>query len=863
LASIKGPQVNPSSLTELQALWDANTEDFKKACFQTLIDYKTGKTQTLKNVIDKEGDITISLVKSVKTQEQLLISSSDNKTKQNSIKKEALACCIYWANNRKQWVEIGYQQAMEASKANEEKAKAYKDRQESTAYNIAVRTHQYISSNFADENIEQSSSSSWKTKSSISKQQIPPLQLTTEWELPDTSSTKHRHGQRYQQRQRQRQRQSWTYKGKWLQDSEDVIAPSKNRRLPKSKTKTHRLNLTKELMLEYSENIMSLKTTGIITPEIHNISTQNINYQQIQSLALGHKFIPTPKNNPELISDSMEYFRRSTRIKWHFKNEELNEKPEYWIPSTWEPSPNRYNKHIELSLNSLESNLHQMTTYKCNNINKTIKENLTNLLNNPKIMVVTADKNLGYVITDTTWYEKACLDHLLSPSYINVTDEFLQHDEGHTTTISLFNTLTSKVLEYTENFTLTPEEAKWICKNEKFSPSKFYITPKIHKQPVKGRPIVPSMTWITFHLSEWIANQLNPLVLKHCPNVLKDTTQLLQNINIINNNQIDTSQYFVMSADVEALYPNMDIKHGLLLIKQFLTAINWEDNNKINFLLWAMEFTLTKGYISFKEMIFQQTNGAAMGSPMIPPYANIFMHMIEKDTVKEFTDNNLLLLYKRFIDDIFIITQRNLTSINTLKNQLNNIHKDIKLTWTEPANQVDFLDITIKLNLTKSIIDTTIYQKPLNKYSYLPYHSFHTSSMKTGFIKGEAIRYVRSCTKKKDYNRMIQLFTIRLQRRGYPLNLIHKAINSVKYSLRQQYLKQKDHKDQIPYIFKILYTNQINHHFLRKELNIFSHKLKNNIPNLPNSLQQRITICYKLPSTLHKKVLKARKAKGF
>ena len=371
------------------------------------------------------------------------------------------------------------------------------------------------------------------------------------------------------------------------------------------------------------------------------------------------------------------------------------------------------------------------------------------------------------------------------------------------------------------------------------------------------------MTWITFHLSQWIANQLNPLVLIHCPNVLKDTTQLIQDITKINTNKITTHNYHIMSADVEALYPNMDIQHGLKSIKQFLTSINWENNDKINFLLWAMEFTLTKGYISFKNMIFQQTNGAAMGSPMIPPYANIFMHMIEKDTVQKYTENKTILLYKRFIDDIFIITQRHSKSITTLKNELNNIHKDIKLTWTEPANQVDFLDITIQLNHTKNIIDTTIYQKPLNKYSYLPYHSFHTLSMKTGFIKGEAIRYVRSCSKKKDYNRMIQLFTIRLQRRGYPLNLINKTLNAVKYEFRLQYLKQKEHKEQIPYIFKILYTKQTDHKYIRNELNNFTSKLKNNITNLPHNLQQKITICYKLPPTLHHKVLKARKTKGF
>jgi len=98
---------------------------------------------------------------------------------------------------------------------------------------------------------------------------------------------------------------------------------------------------------------------------------------------------------------------------------------------------------------------------------------------------------------------------------------------------------------------------------------------------------------------------------------------------------------------------------------------------------------------------------------------------------------------------------------------------------------------------------------------------------------------------------------------GYPLNLINKTLNAVKYEFRLQYLKQKEHKEQIPYIFKILYTKQTDHKYIRNELNNFTSKLKNNITNLPHNLQQKITICYKLPPTLHHKVLKARKTKGF
>ncbi|KAF8572704.1 hypothetical protein K439DRAFT_1273599, partial [Ramaria rubella] len=55
----------------------------------------------------------------------------------------------------------------------------------------------------------------------------------------------------------------------------------------------------------------------------------------------------------------------------------------------------------------------------------------------------------------------------------------------------------------------------------------------------------------------------------------------------------------------------------------------------------------------------------------------------------------------------------------------------------------------------------------LNNYPYLPFHSYHPDHNKAGFIKGEAIRYARLSSEKKDYENIIQLFKLRLQRRGY------------------------------------------------------------------------------------------------
>src|SRR5205807_4471993 len=190
----------------------------------------------------------------------------------------------------------------------------------------------------------------------------------------------------------------------------------------------------------------------------------------------------------------------------------------------------------------------------------------------------------------------------------------------------------------------------------------------------------------------------------------------------------------------------------------------------------AMTFVLTQGYISFEKRIFQQKDGAAMGSPMIPPYANIYMFMLERDTVHKYMELGILKLYRRYIDDILVIVQnKDNQSFLSLQRDLNNIHSKIKLTWTEQSQKCNFLDLTIWIN-PQNHIHTNVYQKPLNIYAYLPFHSYHTDSQKHGFIKAEALRYARICSQRKDFDNIIELLKIRLQRRGYPLKFIKHAI---------------------------------------------------------------------------------------
>jgi len=101
-------------------------------------------------------------------------------------------------------------------------------------------------------------------------------------------------------------------------------------------------------------------------------------------------------------------------------------------------------------------------------------------------------------------------------------------------------------------------------------------------------------------------------------------------------------------------------------------------------------------------------------------------------------------------------------------------------------------------------LHTNVYQKKLNTYAYLPFHSYHTPAQKKGFIKGEAIRYPTISISQSDFRVMIKLFTLRLQRRGYPLSFIQRALGQVQHKDKHKYaiIKKSTSLKPIPLLYK-------------------------------------------------------------
>ena len=82
------------------------------------------------------------------------------------------------------------------------------------------------------------------------------------------------------------------------------------------------------------------------------------------------------------------------------------------------------------------------------------------------------------------------------------------------------------------------------------------------------------------------------------------------------------------------------------------------------------------------------------------------------------------------------------------------------------TTDVNFLDLNIFWK--NGTIQTSIYQKPTNKFLYVPFHSHHPKHTLKGFIWGELQRYSRYCSQELDYSFTKNQFYHRLLNRGYP-----------------------------------------------------------------------------------------------
>ena len=133
-----------------------------------------------------------------------------------------------------------------------------------------------------------------------------------------------------------------------------------------------------------------------------------------------------------------------------------------------------------------------------------------------------------------------------------------------------------------------------------------------------------------------------------------------------------------------------------------------------------LEFCLSHTYFLFQVKYYEQVQGAAMGSPISPLIANIFMEEFEVKALSSFPHPPSLWL--RFVDDTFVINQaEHSQELQHINNQ--DPHIQFTVECTQPGSP-PFLDTLITIQ-PDNTLSTTVYRKPFHTDQYLHWDSNH------------------------------------------------------------------------------------------------------------------------------------------
>lgn len=529
---------------------------------------------------------------------------------------------------------------------------------------------------------------------------------------------------------------------------------------------------------------------------IHNLSTvQTIPIEFRALLSLGLKFVTTKQPSTKLIQKCVSESLR--KISWNvfFKT---NPQPQAssdlfnWFISCkkeWKKITNAKGPvcHLQKDLFN-ESELLTSVKYlinsqmtKCNDIFSTCISNFQLFLHTHELKVIESDKNAGLCIVNVSDYDEEVLRQLNDCSIY------------HPSTYSQFQLAMIELKDRIKRFDRSlPEKVKLSKLDFQINkPAKFYILPKVHKtfeHFPKGRPISS-----TFHKNNKYPSKLLDFFLKPCLNqvsdLLIDTQHLLV---LLKNLTLDPNKkYMLVTVDVEALYTSLKIqdckKHCAAAYHKYVESHKENviiSEDKFNELL---ALSLDYNYVEYENNMYFQHRGIEMGNSASVAIANITVFY---EIISLFMDNEDIMLYKRFLDDLFMIVC--IDNIECMETWLKNVlsHKYLKFTYEYSPTTVNFLDVNISLN-DKNEICTSLYTKPMNKHKYLQASSNHPIHLKNSLFFSQGLRVVRICSSFSDRLSHLMLMYKKFLDRGYNTKVLYQTLTNLCTYSRDNALKPK------------------------------------------------------------------------
>jgi len=158
---------------------------------------------------------------------------------------------------------------------------------------------------------------------------------------------------------------------------------------------------------------------------------------------------------------------------------------------------------------------------------------------------------------------------------------------------------------------------------------------------------------------------------------------------------------FLISFDVESLFTNIPLEECIDLAVLYISEGNPDLNLPLSDLKRLFSFATAETHFLFKGSSYDRIDGVAMGSPLAPVPANLFMGHHEKIWLEQYQGLEVP-FYRRYVDDTFCLFHSEQDAI-AFFDYINSQHPNIRYTMGKVIDHV-LRDIFTKRNMLVRVV---------------------------------------------------------------------------------------------------------------------------------------------------------------
>ena len=197
--------------------------------------------------------------------------------------------------------------------------------------------------------------------------------------------------------------------------------------------------------------------------------------------------------------------------------------------------------------------------------------------------------------------------------------------------------------------------------------------PKMHKKDIPMRPITSGIGSAPHNMAKILAKPLTKALGTVSDAHIKNTAEMMSKLKEVTN----VKDLKVASFDVKALFTNVPVEGALSAIENVVDAMDDDDlplpkADYIKMVKLCMNF----GCFSFNGEEYVQKSGLAMGSPLSPVAACLYMETLEESNFFEIMGRDTI--WMRYIDDVLAVVPKD-TDLDKKLVQLNEVNEEYSL----------------------------------------------------------------------------------------------------------------------------------------------------------------------------------------